>query len=402
MQISANQKSRKYRAACVAALVTCFVVACDSVTVSDNDVTAGPAQYTGTLQPAVFTRRNATRLISRVFGSKPYVMTQFDGFSRAKDAFADLSDNPEIAQIPERLSRSLRGIITPAIVDIALRGGPGARISTNETIPCDAGSIEVTGVLEDDGSGAYRFEYRYCTLGSTTVHGRINLEIKQFDWSNLVLTDADYHFSDLNLSAPNFNVDTEGRMNSLVDLSANTEYLTIGEFISVNNLIGEMTMLSNSLKTLVFDDVITPSYSTETHTGRLFDSANGYVDFVTLAPLTYLSVDAIYPASGQVMLRGGTTTIRATMMPRQRVRLLLDLDGDGRFEMFTVLHWSAILLELELIDSDLDGMHDRWETIYGFDPLDAADAAADPDNDGYRNVVEYLGGSNPLSFFSTP
>jgi hypothetical protein len=43
-------------------------------------------------------------------------------------------------------------------------------------------------------------------------------------------------------------------------------------------------------------------------------------------------------------------------------------------------------------DSDKDGMPDSWETRYGLDPNNAADAAGDFDHTGYSNVEKYING----------
>lgn len=48
-------------------------------------------------------------------------------------------------------------------------------------------------------------------------------------------------------------------------------------------------------------------------------------------------------------------------------------------------------------DGDADELPDVWELSNGYDPLDAADATADTDGDGFRNVDEYLLGTNPRS-----
>jgi hypothetical protein len=46
-------------------------------------------------------------------------------------------------------------------------------------------------------------------------------------------------------------------------------------------------------------------------------------------------------------------------------------------------------------DADNDGMPDDWESRYGLDPNDSADAAADLNGDGYTNIEEFLNGLDP-------
>ncbi len=48
------------------------------------------------------------------------------------------------------------------------------------------------------------------------------------------------------------------------------------------------------------------------------------------------------------------------------------------------------------IDSDSDGLPDRFETAAGLDPSDPDDAAADPDSDGLTNAEEFAIGASPL------
>lgn len=47
-------------------------------------------------------------------------------------------------------------------------------------------------------------------------------------------------------------------------------------------------------------------------------------------------------------------------------------------------------------DLDEDGMPNDWESSYGLNPEDAADASTDLDEDGLTNLGEYLYGTNPL------
>ena len=47
----------------------------------------------------------------------------------------------------------------------------------------------------------------------------------------------------------------------------------------------------------------------------------------------------------------------------------------------------------EFVDSDSDGIPDNIETAAGLNPNDASDAVLDKDNDGVKNLDEYLNGS---------
>ena len=45
-------------------------------------------------------------------------------------------------------------------------------------------------------------------------------------------------------------------------------------------------------------------------------------------------------------------------------------------------------------------MPDFWELRYGLDPLDAADASADPDADGQTSLQEFQANTHPRGFFT--
>lgn len=47
------------------------------------------------------------------------------------------------------------------------------------------------------------------------------------------------------------------------------------------------------------------------------------------------------------------------------------------------------------VDTDKDGMPDKWEKKYGLNPNDPSDAKTDLNNDGYANIEDYINGVNP-------
>jgi hypothetical protein len=49
-------------------------------------------------------------------------------------------------------------------------------------------------------------------------------------------------------------------------------------------------------------------------------------------------------------------------------------------------------------DDDGDGIPDAWEIVNNLDPLEAGDAAGDPDNDGISNLEEYIAGTGPHTY----
>ncbi|MDX1480668.1 MAG: S8 family serine peptidase [Woeseiaceae bacterium] len=77
--------------------------------------------------------------------------------------------------------------------------------------------------------------------------------------------------------------------------------------------------------------------------------------------------------------------------PDDAADALLDTDTDGLDNLAEF----ALGTDPTRFDSDADGMADGWELMFGLDPLAAADAAGDLDADGLSNLAEYLQGTLP-------
>jgi YD repeat-containing protein len=80
----------------------------------------------------------------------------------------------------------------------------------------------------------------------------------------------------------------------------------------------------------------------------------------------------------------------------------VDTDGDGVSDWIEV---NVTRTNPNDTDTDHDGLPDGWEVKYGLDPNNGTGingANGDPDGDGYSNLQEYQGGSNPLDIASIP
>lgn len=79
--------------------------------------------------------------------------------------------------------------------------------------------------------------------------------------------------------------------------------------------------------------------------------------------------------------------------------LIADSDGDTLSDNEEV---ATLLTDPNLADSDGDGLNDNLEIEVGLDPLDASDAEADTDGDGYTNRHEALAGTDIHAVNSVP
>ena len=257
--------SRRLRNTCFASLyllALSSIVACDSVSVESNSDPADDAsKYTGALHPVSVSRINAVRLVSKIFGARAFLIIVGDGLSRSNSVDDESFQIPGLTQILSQLSGIIRISVAPTLAGLGDQENSRARNQTDRTIACEIGSIRVTGAFDDDGSGSFKLEFLYCNTANTIINGEVNLLIRKFDQQYQIPTDFNLSFTALLLSAPDLSLILDGAIDSLVDIDTNTEQLTIERFLATNNINNEMTMLRNTVKTLEFQDLLTPSSS---------------------------------------------------------------------------------------------------------------------------------------------
>ncbi|WP_291984417.1 hypothetical protein [Luteitalea sp.] len=128
------------------------------------------------------------------------------------------------------------------------------------------------------------------------------------------------------------------------------------------------------------------------------DGSGGVFDVRTrrLDPIPVATVGGLPPAlsdDGEYVLasEGNVFDRRGSRVLASGGTFSRGLSADGRL-IAVVLSGTLLVLDL---DGDNDGMRDPWESVFGLDPSNAADAALDPDGDGRTNRDEFALRSHP-------
>lgn len=406
--------------------------------------------YEGNTDPAVITAANATRLLGAVVSGGAW-SGEFVIGVRGASAGTRLPG-------PLRLPRLLNGITGHARVDGSDPGHLPLAVRINEVEPCfpegssaASGSIRFSGTVSDaDGTGTITITFDNCTDGDSYIDGVVVWRIDETALSadEPLIIDMTFTFQRVTLISPEFDIQLGGTMREITTPLEDTQTLDI---VLRDRPTGRMQKTQDFV--IVSTPGMAPFFASETVSGRLYDSIDGYIDITTPQALTYEQFESEFPASGQLLLTGAAgARLRATVVPDAIILIALDLDGDGLYETEGTIPFEVIAVagtdpgdadgdgmpddweagnglssatyadasmdsdadgltsyeEFRLgtdpasDDSDGDGMPDGWEMAYGFDPLAAADAALDFDGDAATNRQEFDHGTDPVDAFSTP
>ena len=133
----------------------------------------------------------------------------------------------------------------------------------------------------------------------------------------------------------------------------------------------------------------------------------------TLAWTTSLST-AIVDFEVEQLHKGGSPTPPPTWFPSYQIddlQMELDDDGDGLWNSEESSdHSQSTLSFSDVVDSDGDRLPDDWEYgrrlgrygLPGLNPRDPADAALDPDGDGFTHLQEYFAATDPYDAANYP
>jgi hypothetical protein len=371
-----------------------------------------PVAYTGNTSPVAISLTNTPVLVTNVlFGGS--AASEIPGAVMITETGVPADERPTGGdELMDVFHNSMDSILDDTLHGYQL---PAAKV-INDTEYCEnvSGYYTVRGTVDDfTDSGTLTFDYYNCLMDGITYDGMYHAHIHEID-----LFLFTYRFNVtmevvlMNLIGPDFNVSMSGTI--LFD-DAMSGYSMIERstmnYTEKHNNSNRMYKYEKYVMTAVIDDFYS-YYSGGTSSGSisltgapvalLYDSNHGSVTVDTNTALRYSSTSRLYPdLGGQLVFTGELSAIRLTVESGRHVQLELDLDRDPDYEVVRYVLWSELdnATTLNLADSDLDGMHDSWESTYGLDP-NVDDAAEDDDEDGLSNLEEYQQGydpGNPLS-----
>jgi len=297
------------------------------------------------------------------------------------------NSSPVYLPTPSQLARQLRSITNNSAIASSQDLNLPVAITINEQELCyptgsidPSGSVTYSGTLNDvTGTGTVTTIYYDCLNGDLFMDGTVTWQINQAiltpdDWYP---TDSVFTFQVITMSSPLFNIQLGGTLREVVA----TDVTQTFNVVLKDRNTDRMQKTENLV--IVTTSEVYPNYASETMSGRLFDSIDGYVDITTSQPLMYTSFDALYPASGQLLLTCATNArLLATIVSDSVALIELDLDNNNEYEIDGTIPFAVIAAAgSDPGDADGDGLPDTWEASYGLSNATYADASDDNDSD---------------------
>src|SRR4029077_1687083 len=159
--------------------------------------------------------------------------------------------------------------------------------------------------------------------GTDTLSGTGTLRVDAFDLARAVITDMTFTYTRVAVSGPGLSVDLSGTLRAQINIAANVQTVT-ENFVALDNMTKLRTKTENLVFVDVFTNVMAPSSFTETISGRVFDGVHGFVDVTTTVPFAFSTLEQNFPSSGQLVLRGASTTLRVTAVSALLLTVGLD------------------------------------------------------------------------------
>ena len=302
--------------------------ATSSVTTASSATT-----YTGAVTQASVTNTNAKPLAGSVSGGS----TATTSLAAAGVIHANTDNRVNaVVHLPRlaAMSRDFVGSLAQLPVAGALQ-----TINTTTQGPL-GGSVTLTGQIDDvTGTGnATAVFTSYKDVGNVTIDGTLTMTITAFDTAQSMPTDMLLNFKAVTMVDNTGNITISGTIRDQITIAASREVMT-ANVIASDNTAGTQEKLENFVVDQTYDSIFTPNSASMVMHGRVFHSAEGYVDVSTVAPLIVanLVTDAFPSSGGPLLLSGATgvasaTAVRVTPISTTNVLLEADTTGDGVYD----------------------------------------------------------------------
>ena len=366
---------------------------------------AGDLTYAGNQQAAVVGPRNASRLAAIALDVAGDAARADGTVTLLKSVDGQAAGTPSAPAMPGL--QGLRPFVDAARV--ASRGeAPRTKAAVDDTQPCDGGgSVRVTGQLDDAGIGSIQATYAACTIAGAQVTGAMTIRIDGWSMAYGLPTDATLTIPSLQFSAAGERLTIGGTVRDRLSIADRTETV-VENLVAIDARSGTSIWWRDVGSTIVYAMLPSPSGSTRSVSGRVYDSVHGYVDVSTQTPASWsgtVSSPDTWLAGGRWRMTGANDrAIAVASLSALHARLAVDPATAGAAATVAVLRWDELAGAAgdDLADTDGDGMHDAWERAHGLSPADPADAVADRDADGVPNLEEYRRGTLPDDASSHP
>ena len=195
------------------------------------------------------------------------------------------------------------------------------------------------------GDGA-RVTFTNCLSAGSKANGVMTLTITELNSSRLSFAIATSNFSVLDTST-GYTASLDGGFSLSLsgDDTAFTTRMSIGNELVLTADVGPLSDTVTLLRGYVTQATYTPDdFTTRSTTEGFVDSmaAGGTFRISTVQALQQLDEDD-YPSSGQLLVQGVNSRLRATVLSARDVLLEVDENGDGTYDRSATVTWASLL-----------------------------------------------------------
>jgi hypothetical protein len=370
-----------------------------------SDSTLSSLTYTGKTAPARLDSSNANVLMADIMG-EPDVSSNVALRTVHTDTQGTASNSSLIRTMRKLADSGRSKSLSPWPVRQTNHSAVAAASTTTnaDTQDCKiSGTVTVSKTLDSDNTGTASMQYSNCDDGGITLDGDVTFQVDAFDDQSQVIVDSTLKSDRLTLSDSSSSSVFGGSIHVQLSLAASRETLTING-VFLDKRTSKYLKLDNIVIKSNYEDILdSESAFSQTVSGRLYDSVEGYVDISTKTAFFYASQSSASPSSGLLLIAGALgSQAQMRALVSGKARLEVDANGDNEFETDANYLWGSLSGEPAANESPTGTVSLAPVVPKADDELDAIVTASDPDGDPItysytwtRNGVKISGAEDP-------